>query len=326
MCPANWKHSINFSFFPIGWLYTHTGSYHVPFLICGAILFIAACLISLVRRLLRPALDTPVLTLPDKVVVSPVDENSGDLVPVIYQNSNRLISSRACSFVDLAVEVYAENHERSSSYLTVFREPVPRGLGTRKRENSNSCSQDFLKPDDSTGIYCAENEYEYTDITNQISGRVERENKRRIKTADACISSNLNEGFSRQTDNNDVIVSISTNQNEEFSCHEDSNGHVSDTSLMDYWDNNVLQRTSSEISINDAGYFSAAAPANYVDSDTQSATSVCDVNISMSSLDSLGEIDFIEIENSGDCKGYCVNAEDFESVEKAETSFLVGWS
>lgn len=257
------------------------------------------------------------LTLPDKIIVSPADENPGDLVPVMY-SSNRLISSRACSFVDLAVEVYAENRERSSNYLTVFREAAPRSLGTRKRENGNSCSQEFLKPDNSTALCREENEYEYTDITNQISGRVETENNRKIKTADACISSNRNEGFSRQANNNDVIVSISTNQNKKFSLHEDNYGHVSDTSSMDYGDNNVLQRTSSGISINDAGYFSAAAPANYVDSDTQSATSICDVNISMGSLDSLGEIDFIEIENSGDCKGFCVNREDFESVEKAE--------
>ena len=313
-----------FVFFPAGWLYTQTGSYHVPFLICGAILFVAACLIFLVRHLLRSALDTPVLTLPDEIFVSSVDENSGDLVPVTHRNSNRLINSRACSFVDLAVEVYAENYDRSSNCLTVLREPLPRGLDTRKRKNSNSCSQDLFKPDDSTAIWHLEGGHDYTDITNQISGRVKKENNRKVKIADTCISTNQNGGFSRQMGNNDVIVSISTNENEKYFRYKGNkevivlNGHTSDTSSMDDGDNKVLPRVSSGISINDAGYFSAAAPANYVDSDIQSGTSFCDVNISMGSLDSLGEIDFIEIENSGNCKRFCGDAEDFESVEKPE--------
>ena len=313
---------INDLFSPPGWLYTQTGSYHIPFLICGAILFIAACLISLVRYLLQPAPGIPVLTLPERIVVSPVDENSGDLVPVLRRNSNRLISSRACSFLDLAVEVYAENYNRSSTRLAVYQEHFPRGLDTRNRRNSEVCSQDFLKAGDSTAIYRVENEYEYTDIDIQISGLMETGNAG-IKT---CFSTNQNERSSRQGDSDDVIVSVSTNQNEEF-CHQGNNndvvvldGHVSDTSSLDYGDNNISKRCSSGISINDAGYFSAAAPANYVDSDTQSATSQCDVRMSMGSkkgsLDSFIEIDFIENEKIEDCKGFCVNADDFESIGK----------
>ena len=301
-------------FYFSGWLYTQTGSYQVPFFICGAILFIAACLVSLARRLVQPALGNPVLTLPDEIVISPVDENSGDLVPVQNRHSNRILSARACSVIDLAVEVYAENYSRSSSaYLAVSQDHFPRGLGVRNRKDGKVCSQDVLNADDSTAIYHVENEY--TDIANQISGM--------MKTGHTCFSTNQNEGLSRQLHNNDVIVSVPANQNAEFSHQRDNNcvmvsdGHVSDTSSVDYGDNNVFKRSSSGMSIDDAGYFSSAAPATYVDSDTQSATSQCGVSVSIGSkkgsCDSLVELDFIENEKFND-EGYFGNTERFESV------------
>ncbi len=273
------------------------------------------------RRLVQPALGNPVLTLPDEIVISPVDENSGDLVPVLNRHSNRILSARACSVIDLAVEVYAENYSRSSSaYLPVSQDHFPRGLGARNRKDGKVCSQDVLKADDSTAANRAENEY--TDIANQISG-VMKTGHAVVKTGDTRFSTNQNEGLSRQLHNNDVIVSVPANQNAEFSHQGDTNyvmvsdGHVSDTSSVDYGDNNVFKRSSSGMSIDDAGYFSSAAPATYVDSDTQSATSQCGVSASIGSkkgsCDSLVELDFIENEKFKD-EGFFDNTERFESV------------
>ena len=320
-----------------GWLYSLTGGYHVPFFICGGILFVAAILVSLARYLLEPAHSAAVLSLPEKIVISPAVENSGDLVPVLHRNSSRILSSRACSFIDLAVEVYAENLHRSSSHLAVSQEHPQHTMNKRQ---SKFCSQDHLKADDSTAVYRMENDY--TDINNQISGLTNTKHAVMV-TGDAWFSTNKNEGFCRQKDYNGVVVSVSSNQNEDPSRQENndvavvippirneessqlennddviiSDGRIPDPSWVDYRDSDVLKRSSSGVSIDDAGYFSSVAPTNYGDSDTQSTGSQCGVSMNLvskeGSLDSFMKIDCMENENFID-EAFCGSSEDLETV------------
>jgi hypothetical protein len=229
--------------------------------------------------------------------------------------------------MDLAVDVYAENLHRSSAQLTVFPEPYLGGLRTRNKGRKELCSQDYLKADDSTAAL----ENDYTDVSLQISGVTSAEHAVKI-TGDGCFSTNKNEGFSRQKGNNhvalissnqneeispkkdtsDVVVLISSNQREEFSRQEDNDGHVSDRSWGDYGDSDGLKRSASATSIDDAGYYSSAAPANYVDSDSQSTASHCGVSIGLASeeesLDSFTENEkFID-------EAFCGSSEGLELV------------
>ena len=258
-------------------------------------------------------------------------------MPVLHRNSSRLLSSRACSFIDLAVEVYSENLQRSSTHLAVSQEHC---LRTRNKRQGKFGSQDHLKADDSTAVYLIENDY--TDISNQISGLTNTEHAV-IVTRDTCISTNTNQGFYRQKDYDDVVVSVSSNQNEDSSRKEKNDvavvippnrneessqpennndviipdRHISDASWGDYWDNDVLKRSSSGVSIDDAGYFSSVAPANYMDSDTQSTGSQCGVSMNLmskeGSWDSLMEIEYMKNEKFID-EVFCGSSEDLETV------------
>ena len=290
-------------------MYTKTGSYRIPFLICGAILFLAAVLISFVRCLLKSMPHTPAISLPEKIVISPADKNSEDLVPAVQRNSSPFINSRACSLIDLAVDVYAESHFISSTHLAVVQRHSPRGLEARNEKHCNIRSQDFLKAEDSATTCRVEVGTEYTDLTNQISGM----------TSDASFSTNPNKGSSCQVDIQNI--SVSSKQNEDFCPKKDRtdlDGDVSDSGLMDYGDNDVLKRRTSGISVDDAGYFSSAPPATYKDNDTQSVVSRNGLSINTESnegsLESFSETDLI-IENE--------QGTDFKMVDNLKTSRIV---
>ena len=277
-------------------MYTKTGSYQIPFLVCGAILFLAAVLISFVRCLLKSMPHTPAISLPEKIVIYPADKISEDLVPVVLRNPNPFISS---SLIDLAVGVYAESHFISLPRCAVVQRHSPRGLDTKNEKHCKIRSQDFLKADDDATSCRVEVGTEYTDLTNQISGM----------TSDASFSTNQNKGSSCQVDIQNI--SVASKQNEDFCPKKDRtdlDGDVSDGDLMDYWDNDVLKRSTLGISVDDAGYFSSAAPATDKDSDTYSVVSV------EGSLESLSETD-LTVENE-ECA-------DFKMIDKLETSRIM---
>ncbi|XP_028408004.1 monocarboxylate transporter 12-like [Dendronephthya gigantea] len=269
-----------------GLIYTKTGSYQAAFFICGAVLFFATCLITLVRCLLQPKLSSPVLTLPEKIVVSPTEESTRDINIVPCTSSNRLISSRACSFLDLAIEVYGENRYQSNN-LAVYS--PSRRLGARNRKDGKICFQDFLE-NKASRIAGESNEPEYTDINTQISGLMETENTGITKMEEDCQAVQTQANL-LQVDNKDVKLLVPKDNNA-VTCLD---GHSSDASSVENTDYVSKQRLSGS-STDDAGYFSAAALANYVDSDDQSVTSRCDVSIRIESqnesLDSLMDIDY----------------------------------
>lgn len=239
-------------------------------------------------------------------MISPTDESTRDIVPCT--SSNRLISSRACSFLDLAIELYGENRYQSSNNLAIYSEhSLCRRLGqsgTRNRKDGKICSQDFL-------IARESNEPEYTDINNQISGMVKAGNTGNIGITEMEGDSQIvqTQANSLDVDDKDVKV-LDLNMPKDKNAAIYLDGHFSDTSSVGNTDYVLKQRLSGS-STDDAGYFSAAAPANYVDSDDQSATSRCDVSIGIESmkesLDSLMGTDFIENNDFNDNTNVCVN-------------------
>lgn len=86
----------------LAWLYKQTGSYEVPFFVCGGIQFFAAVLMSLVAYLLEKKDISTTNNFTDKAVVL---SNDGTEISTLHSPSGQIVDATLCTWSNFSKEI-----------------------------------------------------------------------------------------------------------------------------------------------------------------------------------------------------------------------------